>query len=726
MTARGSAVDIHVPAGEGPWPVILTYIPYRKDDQAPLTGMQHLWAEHGYVGARVDCRGTGSSEGMNDDEYRPVEMRDGYDVVEWIAAQEWCNGKVAMTGGSYGGFTSVQVAALAPPHLVTIIPWNYTDDRYTDDCHYRGGAWRCYYDIGSYGCSMIGMNAMPPYPEYSGARWAELWEDRLEQNNPYLLTWLANQTDGEYWRPGSIRGRYHDIKASALLIGGWRDGYCNAPLRTSQHMTAPSKVLIGPWNHSGPDCETPGPSLAREHLTVRWCDYWLKGIDNGVMDEPPINVYMQSFDVPDPARTHTSGYWRCEPSYPIPGGHTQRLTLGGELTPDSLDKTRDGYEEYEYRPSVGIAGGLWSAGVPFGLPGDQRVDEIHAANYTSAPLDEPLEIIGMGKAVLHVSSTAPVMALVARLSDVAPDGTSAQVTIGVLNGTRRNSLTDPEPMEPGEVYELHVDLDATAWRFARGHRIRLSISSADFPNLWPTPYNGTNRVYRDSGRVSYLELPVVPTREAPAGDLPAGPIREVSAGATPVLPTRDAAGGELPIAPSRQAPADELPPDEMAYEPSSAPRMHPEDSARVVSTREAPAGALPPDEMAYEPSAAPRRYPEVSPREVPWEITHDVLRDRTGLRLHLANEVKASADMTVKTESRLEVWADNRNPANTTALGQHFRTITRTDGTINIDTSANVRSTEDNIHVALDLDVRFNGLSHHQRRWVETFKRKLL
>ena len=200
------AMDIHVPAGEGPWPVILTYIPYRKDDQAPLTGMQHHWAQHGYVGARVDCRGTGSSEGSNDDEYRPVEQRDGYDVVEWIAGQEWCDGKVAMTGGSYGGFTSVQVAALAPPHLVTIIPWNYTDDRYTDDCHYRGGAWRCYYDIGSYGCSMVGMNAMPPYPEYSGDRWAEIWEEHLEQNNPYLLTWLANQTDGEYWRAGSIPG----------------------------------------------------------------------------------------------------------------------------------------------------------------------------------------------------------------------------------------------------------------------------------------------------------------------------------------------------------------------------------------------------------------------------------------------------------------------------------------------------------------------------------------
>ncbi len=647
------ALDIHVPRGEGPWPVILTYIPYRKDDQRPLTGMQNHWAQHGYIGARVDCRGTGSSEGSNDDEYRPVEQFDGFDVVEWIADQEWCDGKVAMTGGSYGGFTSVQVAALAPPHLGTIIPWNFTDDRYTDDCHYRGGAWRCYYDIGAYGCSMIGMNAMPPYPEYSGERWVELWEERFEQNVPYLLTWLANQTDGEYWRLGSIRDRYHEIKTPALLIGGWRDGYCNAPLRTSQHMTAPTKVLIGPWNHSGPDCETPGPSLAREHLTVRWCDYWLKGIDNGVMDEPAINVYVQSFDRPDPYRTHTSGYWRCEPTFPIPHSLTRRLSFGSELRLDNADVSADGYDEYRYRPSVGIAGGLWSAGVPYGLPSEQRVDEIYSLNYTSEPLEEPLEIIGMGKAVIHVSSTAPVMAFVARLSDVGPDGTSAQVTIGVLNGTRRNSLTDPEPMQPNEIYELHVDLDATAWRFERGHRIRLSISSADFPNLWPTPYHGTNRVYREKERGSYLDLPVVPSRHADDGELP-------------------------------------------------------------------------PDEMEYEASANPVRYPEEGQNAIPWEIAQDMLRGRTGLKLHRIDENKVSPDITVKLESKLEVWADNRNPAATTALGQHLRTITRADGVINVDTSAKVQSTEELINVTIDLDIRVDGLPHHQRRWAESFKRELL
>ena len=146
----------------------------------------------------------------------------------------------------------------------------------------------------------------------------------------------------------------------------------------------------------------------------------------------------------------------------------------------------------------------------------------------------------------------------------------------------------------------------------------------------------------------------------------------------------------------------------------------------VVPTRNAPAGELPQDEMEYEPSAAPVKYPEASPREVPWEIAHDMLRDRTGLKLHLVDESRASADMTVKMESRLEVWANNRNPADTTAIGQHFRTITRTDGVINVDTSANVRSTEDAFHVSIDLDVRINGLPHHQRRWVESFNRELL
>ena len=168
-------------------------------------------------------------------------------------------------------------------------------------------------------------------------------------------------------------------------------------------------------------------------------------------------------------------------------------------------------DAYPYRPTVGICGGLWSGGVPFGLPTDQRPDEIYSVVYTSPPLEEDLEILGWARAELYVSSTADVMAFVARLCDVAPDGTSALVASGVLNATRRDSLSHPKAMTPGEVYALEIEIDCTSWRFQKGHCIRLAICSSDFPNLWPTPKAGTNRVYRGQQQPSRLILPAVPT-----------------------------------------------------------------------------------------------------------------------------------------------------------------------------------------------------------------------
>lgn len=528
------ALDMHVPCEdegedwrERPRPLLLEYIPYRKDDSEPYTGYHHYFARQGIIGARLDCRGTGSSEGVNTDEYTPLEQEDAVAAIEWLARQPWSTGKIGMIGGSYGGFTCVQIAARQPPHLATIIPIYFTDDRYTDDCHYRGGAFRCYYDIGAYGVSMIGMNAMPPYPEYSGADWAGIWEQHLENNTPYLLEWLSHQTDGEYWRPGSIRGRYDRIKCPVFAIGGWRDGYPNPPLRTFQHLQVPKRLLMGPWNHTRPDSAIPGPRIDYLAEVVRWCDHWLKGEENGVMEEPPVQVYMQAYDEPRAERTETRGYWRAEEALPEGEERVYWLIEGGQLGNGPPNGT-SAYDEYDYRPTVGIAGGLWSGGVPFGLPADQRADEIHSVTYTTEPLNDAVEILGWPKVILHVSSSAPVMAFAARLSDVAPDGTSALVCTGVLNGTRRDSLESPEEMTPGEVYQLAFDLDATGWRFEPGHSIRLSVCSADFPNLWPTPFRGRNRIYRGADRPSRISLPVVPVRAVEEGKLPAD---EISFGA---------------------------------------------------------------------------------------------------------------------------------------------------------------------------------------------------
>jgi len=537
------ALDLHVPCADDsvdwrdtPRPLLLEHIPYRKDDLSPYSGMYNYFARHGIIGARLDCRGSGGSGGISTDEYTRREQQDGVEAIEWLAAQPWCTGKVGMIGSSYGGFTAVQVAAHRPPHLATIIPIYFTDDRYTDDCHYRGGAMRCYYDIGAYGASMIGMNAMPPYPEYSGSDWARIWEEHLDNNTPYLLEWLSHQCDGDYWRPGSIRGRYDQIECPVFMIGGWRDGYPNPPLRTFLNLEVPKRLLMGPWNHTKPDRAIPGPRIDYLAEVVRWCNHWLKGEDNAVMDEPPVQVYMQTFDPPRADRTQTSGYWRAEqelPPPPVAANGCYFLGVSKDLT-TAAPTTEDNFDEYEYCPTVGTAGGLWSGGVPFGLPTDQRPDEIGALTYTSAPLTQALEIIGWPHLVMYVSSSAPVMAFVARLSDVAPDGTSALICSGVLNATRRQSLTQPEPLVPGELYELGFDLDATAWRFVPGHQIRLTVCSADFPNLWPTPFKGTNRLYRDAAHRSSLTLPLVPVRDGdtrstlPQDEVEFGPGKDVS------------------------------------------------------------------------------------------------------------------------------------------------------------------------------------------------------
>ena len=504
------ALDMHVPEGDGPFPLILEYIPYRKDDAMPFTGHHHYFAQRGIIGARLDVRGSGASEGINQDEYVPIEQQDGYDAIEWLAQQPWCSGKIGMFGASYGGFTCVQVATHQPPHLTTIIPVYFTDDRYTDDCHYRGGCLRCYYDIGAYGSSMIGMNAMPTYPEVSGDDWAKVWEDHLENNEPYLLTWLQHQTNDAYWHPGSLRGQYDKVKCSVFMIGGWRDGYPNPPLRTFAHLKVPKKVLIGPWNHARPNAATPGPRIDYLHEVVRWCDHWLKGEQNGVMDESPVCVYVQRYDDPKADRLVTSGHWRQDRGFPTPGAKLQVYYLGADGVLSAGRPAEAGADVYDYRPTVGVCGGLWSGGVPFGLPTDQRPDEVYSLIYTTPPLEEEVEILGWAQAVLNVSSTVEVMAFVARLSDVAPDGTSALVATGVLNGTRRDALDAPKPMTPGEVYELGVVIDCVCWRFEKGHRIRLAVCSSDFPNLWPTPKPGTNRVHRGPGHLSRLTLPVVP------------------------------------------------------------------------------------------------------------------------------------------------------------------------------------------------------------------------
>ncbi|HXF73563.1 MAG TPA: CocE/NonD family hydrolase, partial [Actinomycetota bacterium] len=275
------AATLYLPEGEGPWPAVLEALPYRKDDVTASSRPEYVRiADAGYVVCRLDLRGTGSSEGIAEDEYPPQEQRDLVRAIEWLATQPWSTGAVGMYGTSYSGFNSLQVAMERPPALRAIIAIYATDDRYADDVHYFGGALKAL-DLVDYPLFMVAMNALPPVPAVSGPGWREGWERRVRATEPWVLRWLEEQTWGPYWRHGSLREDYGAIEAATMLVAGWADGYRNNSLRTVAALRCPKRLLLGPWSHAATDTSLPGPNIDLVPEMLRWWDRWLKGVDNG-------------------------------------------------------------------------------------------------------------------------------------------------------------------------------------------------------------------------------------------------------------------------------------------------------------------------------------------------------------------------------------------------------------------------------------------------------------
>jgi hypothetical protein len=524
-----------VPLADEPetrFPAILEMIPYGKDSwrrNADIARGTYL-ARRGYALCRVDVRGTGSSGGVAVDEYTDAETRDGYDAVEWLAARPWCSGTVGMWGISYGGFTSIQVAKLRPPHLRAIVPIQATDDRYLTDVHYLGGCVTAS-ELSQYAVSQVAMNAMPPDPACRPDTWRADWVARLDATPPWLFEWLRQQHDGPYWRPGSLAPDYDTIDAAILNIGGWMDSYVDAALRMQSRCSAPSRTIVGNWVHGLPASATPGPNVDELHELVRFFDRWLKGIANGADEEAPITWFEREYAEPEPFPASLPGRWRAAGGYPHPAAETRAWLFDGGSLPlvgrllgatdgDGSDWAGTppipGTDVYRHRATVGTRASLsWGAGSPpNGLARDLRPDESLGPTYTSDPLPTPLSILGVPVVVLHLAVSAPVATAVARLTDVAPDGTSAQVSAGILNLTHRRSHDHPEPLEPGSVEEVRIELRPAGYRFQAGHRIRVSLASGAWPVIWPSPFSATFTLHRGPGTPSRLVLPVVP----PAGD----------------------------------------------------------------------------------------------------------------------------------------------------------------------------------------------------------------
>ena len=508
-------------AGDDPVPAVMEYVPYRKNDGLVLRDapIHAYFAGFGYASVRVDTRGSGDSDGILEDEYLPLEQTDGVEVIKWLAAQPWCTGKVGIIGKSWGGFNGLQIAAHAPPELGAVISVASTDDRYADDVHYMGGCMLAS-NMLQWASVMLAYNARPPDPAVVGDSWREIWLDRMERTPPFVEAWVSHQRRDEFWKQGSVCEDYSAITCPVYMVGGWTDAYRNAILRFLEGYPGPCKGLIGPWAHVYPESGAPGPAIGFLQEAVRWWDCHLKGIENGIMDEPKLRAYMADSVRSEPGRTYWPGRWLATEGWPASEVETRTYGLsgGGKLSGSGTAHARrrpdpSGAAGPEQELTIrgaqapGADPGTWGGhGGPVDNPSDQRPEDGQSLCFDTEVLTEPVEILGFPLARLEVSSDRPIALVVARLCDVWPDGESSLITRGVLNLTHRDGDEEPEDLVPGRRYVVEVKLNSIGYSVPPGHRLRLAVSPTYWPWVWPSPEPVLLSLY--AGGSSALELPV--------------------------------------------------------------------------------------------------------------------------------------------------------------------------------------------------------------------------
>ena len=468
-----------------PVPAVIEYIPYgkrigtRDRDEA-----MHRWfAGHGIAALRVDLRGSGESEGVLRDEYLPEEQEDGLEVIRWVAAQRWCTGAVGLIGKSWGGFNALQIAARRPPELRGIVTVCSTDDRYADDVHYMGGC--LLNDNLWWGATFFQLVAQPPDPALVGESWRAMWLGRLEAAEPHPLRWIQHPLRDAYWKQGSVREDYGAIACPVFAVGGWADGYRNAIPRLLAGLRVPRRGLVGPWGHAYPHDARPGPSIGFLQEALLW---WRSSLGErnaraqagSSAREPLYRVWMPE-SVPAGYRGEDRpGRWVAEESWPSPRITLRTFHLGPGRLADAGAAARLVIASPQ---TAGAASASWLVA---GLR-DQREDDAHSLCFDSEPLAERVEILGAPELKLVVASDRPAAFLVARLCDVAPDGSSTRVSLGALNLTHRAGHASWQALEPGRPLEVTLRLNDVAHAFPPGHRVRLALSNACWPLLWPSP-----------------------------------------------------------------------------------------------------------------------------------------------------------------------------------------------------------------------------------------------
>jgi putative CocE/NonD family hydrolase len=494
--------DIILPDAEGKFPGVLSFMPYHKDGRPRLPSDSNIYlAQRGYACVIADIRGTGNSSGYTTHGWAAQEAKDGYEAVEWIAEQSWCDGNIGMWGNSYGGMMSCLTAAQQPPHLKAIFALHHTIDMHSHWA-YIGGSMNMLGCLGGWLVSQSCTNLAPPAYQDKDGRWSQVWKEHLDKSEPFIFpvfeSPLREQVEAY---EGSICYQYDKIKVPTYIVGGWRDPYTIGTNELFKNLNVPKKLFWGPWGHGGPEQGEPDPEVDYNPVITRWFDQWLKGEDTGIMDEPVVGMY-----------TMVKNEFRSENEWPIKRTVMQELHLAPDwkLSTEPYEGGKES-DSYVYNPAVGVSRGIVE-GVMFGIgrSSDQRVDQAYSMNYATPPLEEDLEVTGSARMVLFAESSADEAAFVGKLCDVNPDGHATLVATGYLNTAFRNSMSYKSPVVPGEIYELDIELWPTSYLFKRGHKMVLSIASADFPRVFPTAKPAVNKLWHSAKHPSRLYLPTVP------------------------------------------------------------------------------------------------------------------------------------------------------------------------------------------------------------------------
>ncbi|MCK1597574.1 CocE/NonD family hydrolase [Bradyrhizobium sp. 164] len=504
------AATLRLPSAPGKYPVVATFSPYRKDDRggASAAYSSSYFTDHGYATLLVDLQGCGSSDGVTSLDYEK-EGREAAEVVEWAAAQDWCDGSVAVWGISHGAYLSVAVGAQRPPHLKAIAPMHGGTGR-REEAFAPGGCKVCMVNV-SWMAMMLALDLAPPTLQDHDGRWMHIWRgrlDRLDRDGMRDFDERYNDAEGNPKDPKPIATE--QIEVPTFVIGGWRDYFPQAMVNAYRDVAGYKKLLVGPWLHQYPDMSTRAP-IDFLHELRRFFDHWVKGERNGISHEPSVTLYVQGAE-----------RWKHEREWPIARTQTQDWHLQPGHALGLTSTQSEDSDAYRADPTVGTAATLPDAiQLGVGFAQDQAEDDRRSLIYTSEPLEQGIEITGSPEAILQVTlEDGEELQLVAKLNAVAPDGSSQLITTGWLSAAHRESLERAQPVERGVLTEYRVGLWVTSYFVPAGHRLRLSISCSDFPLVWPLRTNPTIRVQLHG---SHLRLPVVPEPAEPI-DGPALPL----------------------------------------------------------------------------------------------------------------------------------------------------------------------------------------------------------